>query len=249
MKRASAEKVSAALTLLTAPASIKSIGREKLVVVAKSQMEELVRHRLETPLRAILLGMVLHKLKATCKHGEWMPLYEQILPAVKFCSSSTSRRLVSQYMRLAGEFLGATGTATPEFLALPGGQVELSLETSDATAKRFMAKMADFVGDRSLEELLGDLGLKDSQASRLRNLSKDEAEEPAEDAPAPTLQESFNTIEEHLRIALAGALDRATWMSFSRQQHEDLRHIFEEAAGELRERFLKTHPQRKEDSK
>ena len=110
-----------------------------------------------------------------------------------------------------------------------------------------MAKIGDFIGDRCLEELFTDLGIKDRKAAKQRLLDA-RKEQPSETARQLSLQEHFNEIEKLLRIALEGALDKPTWMSFSRQQHEDLRYIFEKAAEQVKQRFLQTHPQKKEEA-
>jgi hypothetical protein len=231
-----------ALTVLGEKENAPAVAFSKLQSVAIQQLGMIQRLERDAALRAILVGLALHRIKAALKHGDWQSWIDANV-------QGAGRAQCRFYMRLAIRFVEKTRATKPEILALPGDQGELAIESAEGAARRLMDKAVKFVADRSLNQLLSDLGIKDRKADKLRKLSKDEAADAAEDAPAPTLQESFNTIEEHLRIALAGALDRATWMSFSRQQHEDLRHIFEQAAGELRERFLKTHPQRKEDSK
>jgi hypothetical protein len=250
MKGCSHEKTSAALAVISRVAATKSIKRDHLIETAKQQFALIARYRKEGPIRAIFLGIILNILKEGCAHGEWTPLYQQMLQTVTFCSPTTAKRLASEYMRLSIEALAATEMATPEFLALPGNQLSFALEPSDAVGRRFVAKLEEYVDDRSVDEMLTDLGFRGGSAVRRgKKLEKAAENKPSKEESARTLQECFNAIEEHLHLAVVGTLDRATWMSFSRQQHEDLRHIFDQAAADIRARFLKTHPQHKEESK
>jgi hypothetical protein len=144
-------------------------------------------------------------------------------------------------MRLALAAVENTKATVPEILALPGDQKELVFETGEAPARRLMAKLVEFVGERSLNELFGDLGIKDRAAAKRRKMAEEDAKEHAAAEREMTLQDRFNDIEEHLRLARGAATDKALWMSFSRQQHADLKAIFDDAAERITEIYVKTH--------
>ena len=236
------EKQSAALAVFQAN-PITLDARAKIIAAARAQLETLVGHRKEAPYRAIALGLLLHQLKAGCKHGEWMPLYEQILKSSKFVTAETARTYASQYMRLALTFLTEADAAKPEYIAL-SQNADLSIESKDATEKTFAGKLEKFIAERSLDELLTDYDLRNAAANKRRKLAAGEAEiGPAEQEK--NLQDRFNDIEAGVNLAVAGATDKANWMAMSAQQHRDLRDLFAGAAARVSETFVKTHGRKK----
>jgi len=245
MTMANPEEKSAVLAVFST-SKLSTSQRARLVDVAKAQLTTLVNHRAEAPYRAILTGLTLHRIKADCAHGEWMPLYEQILKNVKFCTPKTAQTYCSQWMRAATEFLVEAKMATPEAVAIATSGNELSLETTDANERTFVSKMEKFIDGRSLDELLIDLGLRNGATKKKRKLLA------AESAPAPTaaekeqtVQDRFNEIEEALQLARKGATDKGTWMSFDKKQHDALKAIFEHAADQVAAIHLKTHGRKK----
>jgi len=234
-----------ALTVL-ADAEIRTVVTvSKLQAVAIDQLAAIPRIEREAALRAILCGLTLLRIKASLPHGQWEPWVRQVRGQT--ATSGSVLPGVAQvrfYMRLAIAAIECTKATVPEIVSLPGNQTELALEPADESARRLMTKLVDFVGRSSLNELLSEHGIKDRKASKNSPGKKAQTEAEME----MTLNEHFNQIEEHLRVATEGTLDRATWMSFTRRQHDDLRFIFEKAAEEVKQRFLKTHPQKKEEA-
>jgi len=234
------EAKSAVLAVFSSNAIAPS-KRDKMIEAAKAQLDTLVGQRAQGPYRAIALGMLLHQLKAGTKHGEWMPLYEQILKSSKFVTASTAATYCSQWMRLATEFLVEAEAAKPEYIALAG--TELSLNTKDATERAFMEKLNAFVDGRSLDELLTDLNLRNAAEKKKRKLGKGEAAEAT--AHTVTVQDRFNELDQALQAARKGAADKAVWMSFSKQQHEDLRATAVATADFITDLYVKTHGRKK----
>lgn len=214
------EKQSGALAVILAnPVAID--GRAKIIEAAKAQLETLVSHRRQAPYRAIALGLTLHQLKAGCKHGEWMPIYQQILKSSKFVTETTAQTYASQYMRLALTFLTEADAARPEYIALTGSKTELNIQAKDSTERVLAKKMENFIGDRSLDELLTDYDLRNAAANKKRKLDASDAEaEP--DEQEKTAQDLFNEMEEHLQLAGKTAADKSIWMRLSKRHHDDL---------------------------
>lgn len=235
------EKQSAALALFVDHA-VAPNRRDKIIEQAKAQLDTLVGQRKQGPYRAIALGMLLHQLKAGCKHGEWMPLYEQILKSSKFVTASTAQTYCSQYMRLATEFLVEAEAARPEFIALAGSKTELNIEAKDATERALASKMESFIDGRSLDELLTDYDLRNASAKKKRKLAKEKASKDTDEAVHEvTVQDRFNEIDELLKRARVAASDKAVWMSFSKKQHGDLKAAAEQTAEVITALYVKTH--------
>ncbi len=241
----STEAKSAVLALFTNHA-VTASRRDKLIDAAKQQLDTLVSHRKQAPYRAIALGMLLHQLKAGCKHGEWTPLYQQILKSSKFVTETTAQTYCSQWMRLATEALIQADVATPEFIALAGSKPELSIESSDSKERAFVGKLEKFIGGRSLDELLSDLNLRNVAEKKKRKLARDGGDDGDEKAAHPvTVQDRFNELDQALQTARKGAADKALWMSLTKQQHEDLRAAAEATADFITNLYVKTHGRKK----
>lgn len=211
------EAKSAALTVFNST-KLTTAQRARLVGVAKAQLTTLVNHRAEAPFRAILTGLTLHRLKADCAHGEWMPLYEQILKNVKFCTPKTAQTYCSQWMRAATEFLVEAKAATPETIALATSGQELSLETTNAKERAFVGKLGKFIDGRSLDELLIDLGLRDGTTKKKRSLlGRSAADGESEAAPANAAQSLYNEAAEHLHALRITLTDDAALIQLKRK--------------------------------
>lgn len=233
------EKQSAALAVFTAH-PIAADGRAKIIEAAKAQLETLVSHRKQAPYRAIALGLLLHQLKAGCKHGEWMPLYEQILKSSKFVTTETARTYASQYMRLALTFLTEADAAKPEFITLCGSKAEMSLDAGNATEKALAGKLEKFIADRSLDELLSDYDLRNAAANKRRKLGAADSETGPDEAEK-TAQDLFNEMEEHLQLASKTAADKTVWMRLSKRHHEDLLAVARSTYERISALYSKTH--------
>lgn len=235
------EKQSAALAVFS-NATLTPARRDKIIAAAKEQLVTLVSHRQQAPLRAIALGMLLTQLKAGCAHGEWMPLYEQILAGLKFVTPGYARVLTSYYMRLALVFLAAKDAAKPEYIALIGDNPVLSLEPADVRGRAFLKKLTDFVDDCSLEELLEREKIK----KRKKRAGGDDEADGNEAETAQTAQDLFNEIEERLQLACKTASDKSVWMKLSRQQHDELLNAARQTFEGIQKLHTKTHGRAKE---
>lgn len=233
------EKQSAALTVLTANPIIAS-QRSAMIENAKAQFDTLVNHRRQAPYRAIALGLTLHQLKAGCKHGEWMPLYGQILKSLKFVTEGTAKVYASQYMRLALTFLTEADAARAEFISLTGNKAELSLHASNATERELAGKMAKFIGERSLDELLTDYDLRNAAETKRRKLAASEGDaNPAEQEK--TAQDLFNEYDQSFQQAGKGATEKCVWMQWSKQHHDDLLASARSAYERISAAYSRTH--------
>jgi hypothetical protein len=110
----------------------------------------------DAALRAILVGFALHRIKAALKHGEFLPWIKKHV--------AQSHKQCSFYMRLAVVFAEDARLTQPELLAVPADRTELALDTTDKVARRFLGKAMKFVGEKSLNELLNEHGIRDAGA-------------------------------------------------------------------------------------
>lgn len=160
-----------ALTLVASP-ELRVTTNEitKLQDVAVQQVAAISLMETRAAAGAILAGLTLHRVKASLAHGEFGKWLEQMSTNVDISKGSNSHRggnlpkikraQVNYYMRLALAFLEKAKVAKPDLLALPGDQTELSIEGTSGPARRFMEKLAGFVGELSLNELLIKYGIK-----------------------------------------------------------------------------------------
>lgn len=143
-----------ALTILEDRQICTAVQISKLQAVAIQQIAMIKTMERDAALRALLVGLTLHRIKGGLKHGEFTPWIKKHLDGAGY-------RQGNYYMRLATAFVDCMNVTKPEILAFPGDQKELALELADATARKFMQKAANFVGERSLNELLDHLHIKD----------------------------------------------------------------------------------------
>ncbi len=125
---------------------------------------------------AIMAGLTLHRVKVSLKFGEFMPWLKANVRGVRYSQCN-------YYMRLATVFVEKQHVKKPDLLALPGDQTSLAIDeqASDET-RTFFLKLSEFVGDRSLNDLLEKYGIKGAPALGGAR-EKADTDEPA---PAPT---------------------------------------------------------------
>lgn len=121
---------------------------------ALRQMELISSLERDAALRAILVGLALHRIKAGLQHGEFLPWIN--------ANIGKSRKQCSFYMRLALVFVNSARVSATELLELPADNTDIALTASEGVARRFMEKAVKFVGDKSLNEILREHGIKDS---------------------------------------------------------------------------------------
>lgn len=153
-------KATAALTLLsttnvTAP-QVKKFGD----AVAEEFRQIPLQERMNAA-RAILVGIGFHAVKASLKHGEFTPWLGSKVNQVNFWSPATAKVNASYYMRLALAFVEQAKPSKQELLALTaGGEITPNLNTADSAAKKLFSRIEEFIGERSLNEILIDEGIK-----------------------------------------------------------------------------------------
>lgn len=209
---------------------------EKTVI---AQVSFFRRSQPETSMKVVLCGLALRRIKASLGHGNWEPWIKRNIDPV---FGPSAPRVVRNWMRLADVFVEQTKLSLPDFLALPGDQTELALSAEkDATAKRLMDRLEKFVGDQGPTDLMIKHGVREAEkrTRSLRPAAKDEAE--ADARHTVSVQDCFNEIDGLLRDARKAAADKAVWMSFSKQQHADLKASAETTASFIADLYVKTH--------
>lgn len=146
-----------ALALINS-AEIKATGTD-LDLLKHSALQQFMRLRCvrqEETLRSLLLGLQLHRIKASLPYGEFGVFVAE-------CSAGFSGRWVNYLMRLALVFVDKSRATKPELLALPGDQAELALDGMAGAQRAFTEKAMKFVGELSLAELLEKHGIKETK--------------------------------------------------------------------------------------
>ncbi|MBX3736716.1 MAG: DUF3102 domain-containing protein [Candidatus Didemnitutus sp.] len=208
----------------------------KLQAIAVQQLAVIRQLHTSAAIRALLVGLTLHRIKAASTHGEWMPWLKK--------NFDGGKNTANRYMRLALVFVERTKVQRPDLLALPGDQIELALEKPGSAEKKLMDKAVKFVGEKTLQELLEEHGIRDDAKHGKRTSSRgDDAGDQDDDgsADAQTVQEKFNEIAGLFESARKATADKANWMSFSKQQHLQLKALAEDAAEHLATLCAKTH--------
>ncbi len=183
--------------------------------------------------RAIFVGTALLMVKESLAHGEFGPWLDKHI-------DDLGRRQVQYYMRLAIETLDAERVNQKALAALPVGEIESALTVSKGPAGEFRAAVDNFVGGKSLSELLAEHGIKGG-TKKAGAKKGDEAGA----AHAVNVQDRFNELDQALQVARKGAADKTLWMSLSKQQHEDLRAAAEATADFITTLYVKTHGRKK----
>lgn len=153
---------SSALVALSGAERLPTVTLAKLQATAIEQMAHISRAERETPLRAALLGIQLHQIKAGMP-GEFSHWIATKLAAGSHWTPATAKKNASFYMRLGLVVVEELRATKPELLALPDSSAT-QLDQFEGQARHFMQRLGDFIGDRSLNELLADLGIKDGAA-------------------------------------------------------------------------------------
>lgn len=124
------------------------------------QINEIARAERMTPRRAIAVGLMLHSVKASLKHGEFRPWLSQMLTGLTFWTESTAKVNSSYYMRLALAFVEQTKPTANELAALPASNLRLDLDNAQGAAAKLVKRLDEFCGEASLQELLEQHGIK-----------------------------------------------------------------------------------------
>jgi hypothetical protein len=131
---------------------------KQLALLQASAAEQFRRLRLlreEEALRGLLLGLTLHRVKASLPHGHFGKWAK--------AQATFGERWVNYLMKLALVFIDKAKATKPELLACPGDQTELTLDTLEGEQRRFVQKATKFVGKHSLAELLDLHGIKETK--------------------------------------------------------------------------------------
>lgn len=145
-----------ALVILQDKSNLHGVQISKLQAIVTQQFDMVKALERDAALRAILVGLILHRIKAGLKHGEFMPWLKKNI-------TGTGYRQCAYYMKLGSVFVEETRLTKDELLALPGDKTDLAVIPADAEARRFMEKARKFVGELSLSELLDEHNLKEKK--------------------------------------------------------------------------------------
>lgn len=192
-----------ALTVLAAPElRVAKDDLKKLQAAAVAQLRAVAEMDSNAAKAAILCGLTLHRVKASMP-GNFREWVEEMLPKGNMWTPKTAVKNASYYMRLALAFLEKTKLAKPDLLALGDGTAALDL-TDKATAKKFLAKLTEFIGEHSTNELLIKHGIKGVNLKSALD-AEIEAETGDDDALTPaqrlkaqreaTWQEAWNSVQ------------------------------------------------------
>ena len=198
-------KASTALTLLSDPQIATTGGNlARLQETAIEQLDLIRKMESESALRAVLCGLALHRIKASLKHGEFGKWQSKYIAA--------KRSQVGYYMRLALVCLQEGGFSKQDMTAMTSESGDIVL-AKDGAAHRAFKKIQNFVGDKSLNELLIEHDIKN--ASSGGGSSSSSAAASGED---PLLADTA----EHLMGLRAILLDPATVKRFTAAQLIDI---------------------------
>lgn len=171
----------------------KDDALSRLQAEAIHQFERLRCIRHEETLRGLMLGLMLHRIKASLPYGEFGKWQ-------KANTSTISARWVNYLMRLALVFVEASKLTKPMLLALPGDQTELELDTLQGQQRSFVERAQKFIGALSLSELLDKHGIKETAKLGGARAKTGKGEKPANLDPEQLYHQS--------RDEIGGALDR-----------------------------------------
>lgn len=172
---------------------------QQLAILQASAAEQFKRLRLmreEESLRGLLLGLTLHRVKASLPHGafgKWAKSH-----------ATFGERWVRYLMQLALVFIDKSKASKPELLACPGDQTELAIDGLEGPQRQFVVKAKKFVGELSLAELLDKHEIKAGKKLGGKRTKTDDDAEP--EAPATPEQ-----------LAARAREDVAEWIATGRQ--------------------------------
>lgn len=158
-------KAKEALALLTTTTVLPEVGATKLGERVAREFAEIPRVERMNASRAVLVGLGLHAVKASLQRGEFEAWKKANLTLGNIWSESTALKNASFYMRLAIAFVEQAKPSRQELLALTSSNLDLELGAAEAVEQKLMSRVAKFVGERSLNELLVDEGIKSTQGS------------------------------------------------------------------------------------
>ena len=92
---------SSALVVLQETSNLHTVQISKLQAIVAEQFEMVRTLERDAALRAILVGLILYRIKAGLKHGEFMPWLKKNI-------TGTGYRQCAYYMRLGFEFVECT---------------------------------------------------------------------------------------------------------------------------------------------
>jgi hypothetical protein len=189
----------------------------------------------EFAVRAIYVGTALLMVKSSVGHGQFGPWLDKNI-------DDLGRRQVAYYMKLALAALEETRVDQKALAALPVGEIESALTVSKGPAAEFRKSVDAFVGDSSLSDLLAEYCGKAKGGKKAKRASGSEEAAPADETVHEvTVQDRFNEIDDLLRRARKAAADKPVWMSFSKQQHADLKAAADQTAETITDLYVKTH--------
>lgn len=177
--------------------TIKSAPAVQLSDLARQARDELVQiAQMEgaAAVRALRFGIVMHHIKSKLDHGKFQPWLAANFTDVKY-------RQLNYYMRLAIVFADSMRLNQAEVFALPGAQLQLPLDGQDGATRSVLEKVAKFVGDLSLTELLikhdiKSVGLKKELGEGAEDI--DESNLPPDEVLRRRRDEIFGGTIEHL---------------------------------------------------
>lgn len=196
-----------ALSLLADPQLSTTGGQLAALQTATiSQLALIRRLESESALRAVLVGLALHRIKASLPYGQFGPWLAQNVEA--------KRSQANNYMRLSTAFIAQARATKVELLAMPG---DLALSSEEPGARKLLAKALSFVGECSLNELLVKYGIKGVTR---------EGDEPANDGSPATEADGqlfFAEIAEHVLGIRTSVLNPQNIARLTPRQLDDLR--------------------------
>lgn len=108
-----------------------------------------------TTRRKVVIGFALHCIKASVKHGAWLPWLKANVQGKAYAQ-------VNYYMRAATACAEKMKLGAPDLLTLP--QTKINALTLDVKADdHFHAKVAKFCGELTFNELLDKHGIKETK--------------------------------------------------------------------------------------
>lgn len=158
-------KATEALALL-APTKVEKPSLAKFSDAVAQEFSQIARSELENAVRAVLVGIGLHAVKNSVKHGEFDAWKRRHLTRGHFWSETTAMKNASLYMRLALCVVEEVRPPRTELLALAqSGTVTLSKSYPKGNISKFIERLSKFVGERSLADLLAEYGIKNGSSS------------------------------------------------------------------------------------
>ena len=186
---------SKALIILNESVKSAPVQLSDLEAQVKAELQILVKMEAASAMRALRFGIVMHHIKAKLKHGEFQPWIAKTF-------AGRGYRQCNYYMRLAIAFVDTMRLNEQEVFALPGAQLELTLDVQDSTTRAVIEKAAKFIGEHSLTELLikydiKSVGLK-KELDDAKNAESDESALPLEEQIRRRRELVYGETTEHL---------------------------------------------------